>query len=162
MTVLAIDPGSELSAFVRYDGLIRQHGKVENGAVLETLYATRIGPTPTFDHVAIEMIASYGMSVGKTVFETCVWIGRFLEAWSGPYTLVYRREVKIHLCHTAQSKDANVREALLDRWGGKVAAIGTKKAPGPLHGISSDQWSALAVAVTWWDTKRIGEWGETT
>lgn len=46
------------------------------------------------------------------------------------------------------AKDANVRQALINRFGGKDAAIGRKAAPGPLYGISRDMRSALAIAVT--------------
>ncbi|HET6477318.1 MAG TPA: hypothetical protein VFH93_14740 [Thermoleophilia bacterium] len=45
-------------------------------------------------------------------------------------------------------KDANIRQALLDRFGGP-AAVGRKAAPGPLYGIARDVWSALAIAVTY-------------
>jgi len=68
------------------------------------------------------MIASYGMPVGREVFETCLWIGRFIECWCGPYTLVYRREVKSFLCADSRAKDSNVRQAVIDRYGGKEAA----------------------------------------
>ena len=103
-------------------------------------------------HLAIEMIASYGMAVGKEVFETCVLIGRIVEAWThrqGQHRLVYRRDVKLFHCETARANDANIRAALLDRYGpGKDIAVGTKKTPGPLYGIKGDEWAALAVALT--------------
>jgi len=51
-----------------------------------------------------------------------------------------------------RAKDANIRQALIDRYGpGKDKAIGQKKTPGPLYGFKSHEWAALAVAVTWMD-----------
>ena len=169
MRLLSIDPGSEQSGFVVYaprcygplsDELVLEHGVASNEELLARCWRTR-GPDEP-QHLAIEMFASYGMSVGKTVFETCIWIGRFIEAWGAKdYTMVTRHEVKMNLCHTKNSNDSNVRQALLDRWGGKEAAIGGKgkgkgkgNTPcGPLHGVASHAWSALAVAVTWADTR---------
>jgi hypothetical protein len=95
--------------------------------------------------IAIEMIASYGMAVGADVFQTCVEIGRFVEVAGEHVSLVFRRDVKMHLCGSARAKDANIRQALLDRLG----PVGTKKAPGPLYGVKSHIWAALAVAVTY-------------
>ncbi len=69
--------------------------------------------------------------------------------------LLKRFDVKLHLCGNARAKDTNIRQALIDRFGGiegKSKAVGTKKAPGPLYGCKSHMWAALAVAVTWWDT----------
>ena len=51
------------------------------------------------------------------------------------------------LCKNNRAKDKNIRQALIDRFGPGKAAIGTKKAPGPLYGLKSHLWSALAVAV---------------
>jgi hypothetical protein len=102
-----------------------------------------------YDLCACEMIASYGMAVGKEVFETCVWIGRFVEIAYEPVQLVYRRDVKLHLCHSPRAKDANVRQALIDRLGPQ----GTKKNPGPTYGMKSHLWAALAVAVYAGDVK---------
>ena len=97
------------------------------------------------------MIASYGMAVGASVFETCVWIGRFMaEAFSSSgrdLHRVFRKDVKLHLCNSPRAKDANVRQALLDR----IGPQGTKKAQGPTYGIKSHEWAALAVAVYGWD-----------
>jgi hypothetical protein len=110
------------------------------------------------DHLAIEMVACYGMPVGQETFETVLWIGRFVQVWTPkPWTRVYRRDVKLHLCHSARAKDAHVRMALLDKFGpGRQKAIGTRKHPGPLYGIKSHVWSALAVAVTWWESPECG------
>jgi hypothetical protein len=153
--MLAIDPGNAESAYCVYDtdnGRPLCWEKVSNGTVLALLTSTKS------DALAIEMVASYGMAVGATVFETCVWSGRFIERWmSGRGLLakvhvpveVYRREVKLHLCGNARAKDGNIRQALIDRFGPK----GTKAAPGPLYGMKADCWSALAVAVTAAETK---------
>jgi hypothetical protein len=147
---LAIDPGNEESALLVYDtdtGLPEKWAKLPNdqGARLWMDFAE-------CDSLAIEMVASYGMAVGASVFETCVWAGRFIERWilrsKGSWQPLYRREIKLHICGSARAKDANIRQALIDRYGGKQQAVGLKKTPGPLYGMSVDCWSALAVAVT--------------
>lgn len=150
--IIAIDPGPEQSALVQYDDSDRTivfHEKMDN-STLAGLLADRVCHPFEASTLAIEMIASYGMPVGAEVFQTCVWIGRFVQAWNGPHEFVYRREVKLHLCGSMRAKDGNVRQSLIDAFGGK-AAIGTKKQPGPLYGIKADVWAALGVAVTYAD-----------
>ncbi len=44
-----------------------------------------------------------------------------------------RRAVKLELCADSRAKDANIRQALLDRFGGSTA-IGRKAAPGRCTG----------------------------
>ena len=103
---------------------------------------------PATDFV-IEMVASYGMAVGETVFETVFWIGQFYAA-AGQYRTRYRikrMEVKMNLCHNSRAKDANIRQALIDRFG----IVGTKKAPGWFYGFKADMWAAYAVGVTYRD-----------
>lgn len=143
MKILALDPGTTKSGFcLLRDGRVINSGILPNDDLRLCL--------PVFgDHLlAVEMIASYGMPVGREVFETCVWIGRFLEAHGGEHRLVYRKDVKLHLCGTTRAKDANVRQALIDAYGGNGVAVGRKAAPGPLYGVKSHAWPALAVAVT--------------
>lgn len=159
--VLAIDPGPEKSAFVIWDG--------------STLYASaettnedirrRLRDNITADIIAIEMVACYGMAVGAETFDTCRWIGRFEEVASSqfvsrpPPRLIYRKDVKMHLCHSMRAKDANIRQALIDKHG----PVGTKKAPGKLFGISGHLWAALAVAdyaLTLAEFPRLSERGE--
>lgn len=158
MRVLSIDPGPDNSAWLVYDGVKPVEFGISGNAALKALIRHL-----DFDHAefeqyeicVIEMIESMGMPVGKEVFQTCVWIGRFMEAF-GPdnVKLVTRREVKLHLCGSMRAKDANVRQSLIDRFGGKKVAIGKKASPGPLFGISKDVWSALGIACTWWETRR--------
>jgi hypothetical protein len=154
-TILAIDPGTMESAWVVLrDGKPASYGKAANDYIANEVHKTNaFGYAPS--HLAIEMVASYGMPVGREVFETCVWIGRFIQAWGGEFTQVYRKDVKMHLCQSARAKDSNILAALLDRFGpGRSKAVGTKKAPGPCYGFSGDMWAALAVAVTFQDTLR--------
>lgn len=144
MTVLAIDPGTVESGFVILDeaGIVKESGKLDNARMLRKVQM--VGLTEA-DTLAIEMIASYGMPVGKEVFQTCVWVGRFMESWPAPeqVKLIYRKDVKLELCGTARAKDPNVRQALIDR----VGPPGTKKQPGPTYGVKGDAWAALGVAV---------------
>lgn len=150
MLILAIDPGTTQSGWC----LTRGSDIVASGVFQNPQMLGYIREAAAADLLAIEMIASYGMPVGKEVFETCVWIGRFVQAWKAPETarLVYRKDVKLHLCGTPRAKDPNVRQALIDLYpssgGGKVPQIGTKGQPGPLYGVSSHAWPALGVAVT--------------
>ena len=76
--ILAIDPGTFESAFVRMDGDYRpvSFGKIPNEELLQRIYGAE-----KEDRLVIEMVASYGMAVGKEVFETVLWIGRFWEAF---------------------------------------------------------------------------------
>lgn len=146
--VIAIDPGNAESAWCRLlDGRPVLFGK-EGNAVVQC----RLRDWSTEALLAVEMIASYGMPVGREVFETCLWIGRFIEAWEsrgGKYRLVYRKDVKLFHCETTRANDANIRASLIDRYGpGKERAIGKKANPGPLYGVKGDEWSALAVALT--------------
>ena len=157
MTILAIDPGNEQSAWCLYDGARpRAFGKGPNARVLDLVKHPYGALQVHVEHLAIEMIASFGMPVGAEVFDTVRWIGRFEQAWSfrdEQAVMVYRRDVKLHLCGSSRAKDGNVRQALIDRWGGKAAALGTKAKPGPLYGFKADAWQALAVAVTYSDTQ---------
>lgn len=152
MNLFAIDPGTEISGWCVFDGeVVAASGVMTNEEMLA--YIQRGHFAINGYGLAIEMIASYGMPVGREVFETCLWIGRFVQAWHRPdaVQLIYRRDVKLHLCGTAKAKDANIRQALLDRFprtgGGKTPQVGTKSAPGPLYGVSTHAWAALAVAV---------------
>lgn len=140
MSILAIDPGTTESAFVVWDGKVTDSGFVSN-EVMRHFFNARLSFMQA-DVIAIEMIASYGMAVGKETFETCLWIGRFMELAKREPRLVYRKDVKMHLCQSMRAKDANIRQALID----KLGVVGTKKAPGPLFGISGHLWAALAVA----------------
>ena len=141
--ILAIDPGTTQSGWCIFDNKkVISAGVHDNAEMLRTIVQVR-----DFDWtLAIEMVASYGMPVGREVFETVRWIGRFQQAWRDPEAVrfVYRKDVKIHLCGSMKAKDANIRQALID----KLGPVGTKAAPGPLYGVKSHAWAAVAVAVT--------------
>ena len=156
-TILAIDPGNIQSGYVlvEHDGKeirkVLDVGKVPNGEMYSVFFST-------YDHLAIEMVAGMGMPVGQEVFDTCFWIGRFWEfatlyGVSHPPQKIFRREEKLYLCGRASAKDANIRQALVDRYapGEPNYGKGTKKNPGFFYGFSADMWAAMAVAVTYFD-----------
>jgi hypothetical protein len=149
IVVAGIDPGpieTGVVAFNFNNNYIVKCGVYKNEDLLESIENSDYSNKA----IAIEQVASYGMPVGKDVFETVYWTGRFAQAaiWSGAdVTRLTRHEIKMHVCKSARAKDSNIRQALIDRFG----EPGTKKNPGVLYGVKSHIWPALAVAVTYWD-----------
>jgi len=142
--ILGIDPGPAICGWAEYDTAARvvlcaAHVTVEEA--LDLLRA-RLGAL-----VAIERVQSQGQS-GASLLQTSEVVGRLQQRAliSGlPVDLIYRREVLRALDVTGRGeRDSMVRQRLLEMHpGGK----GTKKAPGPLYGVSGHCWQALAVAV---------------
>ena len=166
--VLAIDPGSEQSAFVIWDGItILQKGILDNWELLAYLdfndfdYEFRFQP----NYWTMEYIkSSRGMPVGEDVFQTVLWTGIFVreigytlinDKKSWYCALIPRNEVKMHMCGSTRAKDSNVITAIVDRFDpmrkfGKYGR-GTTKNPGPLFGVNKDIWQAFALGITFWD-----------
>ena len=150
MKVLAIDPGSEQSGYVLFEtnnSEFESKGNVLNGEIINVI------ENDVIDHVAIEMIASYGMAVGQTTFDTCVWVGEFRRA--AKYrnlsnSLIYRKEVKMALCNSVKAKDSNITQALIDRYAPDTPNKGKGNAtePGFFYGFAKDIWQAFAVCET--------------
>lgn len=155
--ILAIDPGNIESGYVYLndDLSVCECGKISNEELLIKIYHSDFYHEKT--HCVIEMVASYGMAVGATVFETCLWVGRFTEAINCLYdlqpTYIYRKDEKMNLCNSMKAKDSNIVQALIDRFAPNTPnkGKGTKKEPGWFYGFKKDIWQAYAVAVTYHD-----------
>lgn len=152
--ILAIDPGNEYSAYVLLndDMSIVEANKVENLEMMNI--ANKLSIEELDMRVAIEMVACYGMAVGKTVFDTCVFIGQLKQIFfenGKKAEFIYRQDEKMTLCNSMKAKDANIRQALIDRYAkfdfknGK----GTKANPDTFYGFKADMWAAMAVAHTY-------------
>jgi len=142
--ILAVDPGTFESAYAySLEPGNYCRGRLDNEEFLLLLRSWR--ESSTFTHLVIEMVASYGKVAGKSLFQTCVWIGRIVEASGLPVKYVYRKEVVTNVTGLSKGSDSSVRQAIMDLFGRDKSVIGTKKQPGPLYGFSKDMWAALAV-----------------
>jgi hypothetical protein len=148
MIVIGIDPGQEKSGLVAFDfegTELLYMSILDNELVLDRIHALEITYPLDDMSLAIEKPACMGMAVGASVFDTCIWIGRFDPNCEA--LLITRNEIKMHLCGNMRAKDKNIRQALIDRFG----PVGVKATPGVLYGVKSHLWAALAVAVMAWD-----------
>lgn len=165
--ILAIDPGSEESAYVLYDGKLIVHGKPDNETMLDFISLTADLMTPGRGRLVIESTKPFAiqMASGRSMFpsqvyDTAIWIGRFIERWRAnadhPYSLIDRREIKLALLGSANGTDARVRAAVVDHYGFNELnkAKGTKQCPGPLFGVTADRMQALAVALAYSRARR--------
>ena len=164
MKVLGIDPGNTQSAYVIIDSesLKPEYvAKVDNELLKEIIKTDGMAYV---DRAVVERVASYGMPVGREVFETCEWIGRFselLEKEGIPVSYVYRKDEKLHICGDSRAKDANIRRALIDRFAVRDLknGKGTKNNQDFFYGFKSDCWAAFSVAITYVETM-LGEEGK--
>ena len=169
--ILAIAPGNLNSAVAILDKEYYcsvKHDILDNHELLSQIRFGYSGPNSLLpfycpDAIVIGKITGYNMGVGQTVFDTCVWIGRFIEAarsvdyntYYRPPTVVLlpRPEIKLHLCGSMRAKGEDIIDALADRFapGKKNKGKGTKDNPGWFYGFHTDIWSAYAVGVTYLD-----------
>lgn len=154
--LISIDPGNIQSAVtfcdVKNNKLLNQESYILENKKLKTYL------TQEFIHyrlnkknvlVLIEMISSYGMAVGKTTFDTAVWIGIFYQVAASnnvsSVKLITRKDVKMSLCGLTRATDSNITQRLIDLYGTK----GTKKEPGFTYGLSKDMWQSFALAAAY-------------
>ena len=159
MKILAIDPANVESAYVIMDDADfrpRAFAKVHNAEMRLVI----MNEARNVDYVVIERVAHYGMAVGRDVFETCEWVGRFSELAMErgcEVAYIFRIEEKETICRDSRAKDSNIRRALIDRFAvhdlknGK----GTKKKPDFFYGFAKDCWAAFAVGYTYFEKRRL-------
>jgi hypothetical protein len=177
MISVGIDPGTEHSGMVVFDDIYKKvllSVDVENNKLLDFLHgdSTCLADGTFFnvlsiDDFFIETIEAMGLMVGKSTFETCIWIGRYIEAYehiTGKKSVrVSRGDEKTVICGASTFKnpetgkrksvgDTQIRAALIERFpatgGGACPQVGTKASPGPLYGVSGHCWQALSVVIT--------------
>ena len=154
MILIAIDPGPTTCGVGVYD----TDAQRVTQAHAELVWP---GVRRLLSERSIHLLSGAGVVCERTqagppstdVVRTTEVVGRVMEACDHlrmPLELVYRREVLATLGVSARgSMDALVRATLVDRHGtSKALAIGTRRAPGPLYGVTSHAWAALALAVT--------------
>lgn len=151
MILIAIDPGPTTSGVVVYDTDAQRVTQAHAELVWPDVRQVLTHHMLTSACVVCERTQAGPPSTD--VVRTTEVVGRVMEACDHlrmPLELVYRREVLATLGVSAPgSKDALVRAALIDLHGtSKALAVGTRRAPGPLYGVTSHAWAALALAVT--------------
>ena len=173
--ILSLDPGDTRTGYVLFDedrGIPVDHGDVENREIIKLLREI-----PQETRVAIEFPYPRGQLASWQLFATCEEAGRFRQICEDrgiELSKMNRNDVKIHIA-SSKAKDPQIRQALIDRFGGESAITGPKcptckgkggaglgknripcshcngikeVRPGILYGFAGDAWAALAVAVT--------------
>jgi hypothetical protein len=156
--VLALDPGTTHTGWVLVDsetGAILGHDKNDNRSLRGVMVNLPGALAP--DLVLIEAMSPRGQRLGIETMEALRWSGRLEEAARPtPVIRISRDAVKRTLLGAANVKgaDAAIRQVLIDRYGGaggRQSAVGTRKDPGPLFGITADRWAALGLFCAWQD-----------
>ena len=140
MSILALDPGTHESGWVRFAA-----GKVLAAGVMGNAELLAVVAADESDILAIEGFKARGNVIDNNCVQTIRWEGRFMQAWGCPedVLLIPRMDVKKRLGLPGSANDAKVNARLRELLGEK----GTKSKPGPTFGVVSHAWAALGVAV---------------
>ena len=195
-SIIAIDPGSETSGLVHMAidkrelyglKLLHTDGKMPNDDVLKYIKDNADGTC----WVPMETPRCSGMPMAGQTMHVLIFIGRicqmieteFNDKTCGPsvdWTMVYRPDVKINMCGSMRAKDANVNQALRDRFGGDQSPVkceickgrkmvgrgklrqncedcegtGLDVVAGPIFGVKSHALAALGV-LCWFHDNRL-------
>ena len=177
--LIAIDPGTTESAYVmmRPDYSIISAAKVVNEGLRQLIM---LGGA---DEMIIEVMEARTLNVGKgqrdmppqkigdETYETCYWIGRYMECAERlgmPVHRIKRQQEKSTLIPSKKNKlpplpewagkgaDAQIRAALVQRFAKHDTknGKGTAACKDVFYGFKSDMWNAYAVGVTHLDRLR--------
>jgi hypothetical protein len=105
-----------------------------------------------FSHLVIEDADARGMPAGHDLCALLRLLGQLQEICSGA-SFIKRSQVKLSLCGSSRATDTNVNAAVRALICGfhdidESQVKGTKRRPGPCHGMRSHCWPALAVILT--------------
>lgn len=189
MKIFAIDPGSSLSGIVTYDkdaeSQVKDPGKLDNLVVVDLIRSFAADFQEGKGVIVIEFPQPRGQLASKELFQMIFWVGRFYEiarAAGLPSSAVRfcdRKDVKMALCGSNSVKDKQIRQAIIDRFGGQDSLSGKicrackgaggrgrgakrqycgncdgtgEVTPGELNTMNADSWQALAVAIMFDET----------
>ena len=141
------DPSTEKARLVVE--AFASHGQASMGAASMCDQAVRHKDWSLVSKAA--MMARTGATAAGNMVEAACWLGMFCAAaGETPATVakLTRKDVLKAMHIASKGADAAVRAELIRHFGGKDA-IGTKKAPGPLYGVTGDAWQALGLAVVY-------------
>ena len=156
--ILALDTGTTNTGFVYVECDVDKLPRLLDFGIIENQEMLQYIGNSNNDAIVMENFQCMGMAVGTSTFNAAIWLGRFIEASrrSHPHQtvhLMHRSAIKMEICGSPRAKDPNIRQSIIDMYpagqgGGKVPQIGINKQRGPLYGVSSHVWSALAVAIS--------------
>ena len=154
--ILGIDPGCELSAYClcEYDTLKPvSFAKIPNSELIDKVIP--MINDNAIQAVAVELIQSYGMAVGKEVFETCYFIGKLCDRIQRNTSIkqirrIYRKDEKLAIVGNLKANDTIIRHTLIDMFAKHDLknGNGTVKNKDWFYGFKADCWSAYAVCYT--------------
>lgn len=157
MLILAIDPGPEKSSWVLWgtesEAVAVGADQVENQA-LRAMLGGNIHENAS--QLVIERPVLMGKNATAALLETSRWAGVFEGAWPGEVDRLTYHKVRCQLASSGNAKESEVKQALISRFapgGFGKEGKGTKANPGPFYGVTGHMWSAVAVAVAWWDLR---------